>query len=149
MEIILAKTEDSKKLTEITKVSKAYWGYSIAQLKLWDADLTITENDIAENKVMKVLENNEIIAYYSLKKAEGKKVKLDNLFVLPGYIGKGIGSTLLNNAIQYCLKLNCIEVWLESDPNATNFYLKHGFKVIAQKESSVPGRYLPIMSKTI
>jgi len=38
---------------------------------------------------------------------------------------------------------------LEADPNATNFYLKMGFKIIEQKESSIPNRFLPIMEKDL
>ena len=149
MEIVAAQTEDHLKLTEITGKSKSYWGYSAEQLMLWNTDLTITASYIAENTVVKAVINKNIVAYYSLLKPQDGKIKLDNLFVLPAYMGRGIGSKLLTNALQVVVKLNCNEMWLEADPNSEDFYARHNFMTIGQKESSIPNRYLPVMCITL
>jgi ribosomal protein S18 acetylase RimI-like enzyme len=148
-QIIPAMIKDADELTEITKISKAHWNYSEEQLKQWESDLTITEKYISENRVFKFLKGEKIIAYYSLFPPVNQRIQLDNLFVLPEDIGKGIGNMLLNDAIKASAKSKCKEIWLEADPNAESFYLKNGFKIIGRKESSISGRFLPVMQKLI
>src|SRR4051812_28173078 len=99
-QIIPADKNDSEKLTALTRISKAHWGYTAEQLEKWEADLTISANYIDENSVFKFMIGEKIVAYYSLFFPEEQRIQLDNLFVLPDYIGKGIGTLLLNNAIE-------------------------------------------------
>ena len=145
MKIIPAVPEDHLVLTSITKRSKGYWGYSTEQLIAWTEDLTITEEHVRENTVMNFVEADEIVAYYSLSPLMETKVRLNNLFILPKVIGKGLGSLLLQHAFQTAESLGAKSMELDADPHAEAFYAKFSFVVIGQKESSIPGRYLPIM----
>lgn len=150
MKLVPAKVQDHERLTFITRQSKAYWNYSEAQLKEWEGDLLITPDFIQKNIVFQLIDKEEIIAYYTLIENEGKSsILLENLFILPDYIGRGLGKFLLNDAIQKAIDLEYTEMSLEADPNATDFYLKMGFKIIDQKQSSIPNRFLPIMTKQL
>ena len=51
--------------------------------------------------------NEEIIAYYSLHPPQNGIIHLENLFILPAYIGKGFGKLLLEAAIQEATSLAC------------------------------------------
>ena len=51
----------------------------------------------------------------------------------------------MQHAIKYCTEGSCAIINVLSDPNAAAFYEKCGFKVIAERESSILGRYLPEM----
>jgi hypothetical protein len=86
-EITKSTVEDNEILTEITKKSKAYWGYSVEQMEIWSESLTITKNYIEANNVYKLVVDNLTIGYYSYINLNEKEVILDNLFVLPNYIG--------------------------------------------------------------
>lgn len=143
--ICRAQPADAEALTGITKSSKAFWGYSKSQLELWAGELTITPAYIKEFLVFKLVSTDVVLAYISLHPGEDGRYKLENLFVLPTYIGKGFGKQLLEHARQQCTALGARLLWLESDPHATAFYLKQGFTVTGQRESSIPGRFLPIM----
>ncbi|MCB9315805.1 MAG: GNAT family N-acetyltransferase [Lewinellaceae bacterium] len=132
-------------MTQITKASKAYWGYSKTQLELWADELTISPAYIEEFLVFKLVSGDTVLAYISLHPGENGRFKLENLFVLPKHIGKGFGKNLLEYAKQQCNALGAKVLWLESDPHATAFYLKQGFVVTGQRESSIPGRFLPVM----
>ncbi len=149
MKIIPAVPEDHSVLTTITKLSKGYWGYSAEQLLLWAEDLTITEQHIRENIVINLAEADEIVAYYSMSPLMGTKVRLNNLFILPKAIGKGYGRSLLQHAIKGAENLGAKVMELDADPHAEAFYKKFGFEVVGQKESSIPGRFLPIMQKQL
>ena len=146
--ILPAKPKDFKELTSITKHSKAYWGYTGTQLKMWEDELTVSAPYIEKNIVKKVINKEQILGYYALHPPKNTSIYLEMLFILPKYIGKGIGKLLLEDAFMKAKALGCKEMSLKADPNATNFYLKFGFKIIDKEESSIPGRYLPIMVKT-
>ena len=94
MKIKKASINDNEILTEITKKSKAYWGYSEEQILKWNNNLTISKDYIENNSVFKLVNNNKIVGYYSYIIKEEKNVILDNLFILPEYIGKGFGKYL-------------------------------------------------------
>lgn len=145
MEIIKANTDDHKILTEITKKSKAYWGYSNEQMEEWSDLLTIKEEYIKNNEVYKLLINNSTVAYYSYFSINANTLKLDNLFVLPDEIGKGYGKLLMNDFISKIKQSEKTKIILDADPNAQKFYESFGFSKIGQIETSIKDRFLPIM----
>ncbi len=145
--IIKAEISDHQILSAITKASKAYWGYSQEQMKEWDEELTIQPDYIKENIVYKLIENDEVIGYYSLEEHSNTLLKLENLFIHPDHIGRGFGEYLMEHAFLKAKELECEEMILESDPNASLFYEKLGFVTVGQKETSIKGRYMPIMKK--
>ncbi|KAF2337931.1 GNAT family N-acetyltransferase [Flavobacterium ginsenosidimutans] len=145
MNIQNAKTEDHIRLTEITKKSKAYWGYSDEQMEKWNNNLTITRDYIEENPVFNLIDENQIIGYYSYLRLENNQVKLDNLFILPEYIGKGFGSFLMNDFLERMRNEKCQKIILDSEPNAEQFYQKIGFTKIGEFETSIKNRFMPIM----
>jgi predicted N-acetyltransferase YhbS len=55
------------------------------------------------------------------------------LFVDPDFIGRGIGSALLQEGVELALKANHGKVTLESTLNATTFYERFGFREVARK----------------
>ncbi|WP_070138505.1 GNAT family N-acetyltransferase [Crocinitomix algicola] len=145
MEILKAEITDDKILTKITKESKAYWGFPTETLLKWEHLLTISQKYIEENNVIKLVNNTEIIGYYSFFKIDKKTLKLDNLFILPSYIGIGLGKVLMNHFLDQTKKLGIEKITLEAEPNAEDFYKKFGFVTIGQLESSIKDRFLPIM----
>lgn len=138
---------DHIELSKLTKISKAYWGYSAEQILEWDEALTITPAYIKTNQVFKLCIDETIIGYYSYVEKSMKAVHLDNLFVLPSYIGKGFGQLLMLDFLERVKREDCTSITLDSEPQAERFYAKFGFEVIGQLPTSIEGRYLPIMQK--
>ncbi len=145
MKIEKASINDNEILTEITKKSKAYWGYSEEQILKWNDNLTITTAYIENNSVFKLINNDETVGYYSYIIEEKRNVLLDNLFILPKYIGKGFGKYLMNDFLNRMKNEKFEKIRLDSEPNAENFYLKFGFKKIGEFETSIKNRFMPIM----
>jgi N-acetylglutamate synthase-like GNAT family acetyltransferase len=141
-----ANSDDHEILTEITKSAKAFWGYSNNQMAQWNDALTISKEYIESNFAYKLIKENQVIGYYSYFHLENTIVKLDNLFVLPNYIGKGFGNYLILDFLNR-IKENCgiNKVLLNADPNSEKFYQKFGFETIGHLESSIKNRFLPIM----
>ncbi|WP_281638030.1 GNAT family N-acetyltransferase [Flavobacterium marginilacus] len=149
MGIKKAHTDDHKILTEITKKSKANWGYSEEQILKWNNNLTISKDYIENNSVYKLVNGNEIIGYYSYIIKEQNNVLLDNLFILPEYIGKGFGKYLMNDFLDRMKNEKFEKISLDSEPNAERFYLKFGFKKIGEFETSIKNRFMPIMEMSL
>ncbi|TDO98462.1 GNAT family N-acetyltransferase [Flavobacterium sp. 245] len=136
---------DNEILTAITKKSKAYWGYSAEQIQKWDQNLTISQDYIRNNNTFKLIDNDLIIGYYSYLFENEKTVKLDNLFILPEYIGKGFGKYLLLDFVARIKEEKIEKIILDSEPNAAEFYSKMGFVKIGEFETSIKNRFMPIM----
>jgi GNAT superfamily N-acetyltransferase len=150
MNVILKATLDNAEvLTEITKKSKAHWGYSNEQLEEWSQILTVTPEYIKANPVYKLVVDNFIAGYYSYINQSTNEVLLDNLFVLPSYIGRGYGKFLLTDFINRVKTEGIKKIVLEADPNAEMFYSNFGFVRTGEIVTGVKDRYLPIMELNI
>ena len=145
MTVEKSNKEDSEILTVITKKSKAHWGYSDEQMNIWSELLTISESYIETNSVYKFIVDDKIIGYYSYRIAGEDTVKLDNLFLLPDFIGKGFGKVMMHDFLMRLKNTTVKNIMLDSDPHAENFYAKFGFVKTGQLETSIKDRYLPIM----
>ena len=145
MNIVKANIEDSIILTDITFLSKAYWGYSAKQMEIWRPQLVLTEDYILKNNVFCLHIKEEIIGYFSWFEKDELTAKLDNLFLLPNYIGMGYGRCLMNTFMRQTKLQGYKILELDADPNTTKFYAKFGFKIIGQLKTSTKDRYLPIM----
>ncbi len=147
--IIQADCNDCEILTTITKKSKAYWGYDKKDLESWDSELTITKQYIEEKSVYKLVLNNKIAGYYAFICESISCVRLDYFFVSPEFIGRGYGSILLKDFLQKMENYRIKDIILDADPNAQVFYEKFGFKKVSKIPSSIQGRFLPVMHKSL
>ncbi len=145
-----AKPSDHKKLTEISFSSKRYWNYPNSYFEIWKNELTIKTNYIEKNLVYKAEYNNQIIGYYAITNVEKsffsgpiriqKGHWLEHIFIIPEYIGKKIGSALMEHAKNQCLSLNCNILRIMADPHSKNFYQKIGAEFIKEIPSNIEGR---------
>lgn len=145
MNIVKATIEDDLVLTAITKRSKSTWGYTEEQLLEWNDSLTVTKEYIQTYDVFKLVSENEIIGYYSYGYESEGVVLLDNLFILPEYMGTGLGKMLMLDFLESIRKYGIPRIRLYSDPNAEQFYTKFGFRTVGKLETKIENRFLPIM----
>ncbi len=147
--IVSADSNDAKKLTEIALTSKAFWGYSKELIESWREDLTITPKMILGCFVFKFIVNDAIAGFYALNPPKVNTIELEMLFVLPAFIGKGIGKDLLHHSFEKVKNQNVKSMTLLADPNAVPFYASQGFYEIDKKESSIAGRFLSVLQKDL
>lgn len=144
--IVRAQPEHADSLTQIAIAAKRHWNYPEAWIQFWLPQLTISADYIASNEVWMMIDKEKPLAFYALSQDEEGDV-LGHLWVLPEYIGKGIGKQLFNHALERCKLLNIHALRIYADPNAQTFYEKMGAKKISEHHSDLFGkdRVLPIM----
>ena len=146
LKIRRADPEEADTLSQIAFTAKAHWGYPERWLEIWKPQLTFSPEYFEENESWVAETNGIPIAFYTLQEKDGN-AWLDNLFVSPTFIGKGLGKTLFLHAADLCRQRGFRALQLEADPNAAGFYEKMGMYKIGARHSQVEGqpRVLPIM----
>jgi len=139
------ESEHAEALTNLTFISKAYWGYTRMQMDLWKDELTITTDSFRAYQFYGLVKENQIVGFYSYQIKEDQ-CYLDHLFVHPEHLHKGHGKSLVKDLHSRIRSLKKTHIYLYSDPHAENFYLKMGYKRVGQKTTAIKDRYLPIMT---
>lgn len=138
--------KEADALTQIALSAKRHWGYPERWMELWTPQLTFTPDYFEEHEGWVAVDSHKPIAFYTLEDHDGI-AWIENLWVLPEYIGKGIGKELIHHAISLARRRGYKSLQLEADPNAMGFYEKMGMRRIGERRSEVDGsvRILPIM----
>jgi len=144
IEIKPARVEDAPRLTAIAMAAKAHWGYPKHWLERWEPSLTIYPEYIRANQVVTAILNQSLVGFYSLI-GTPPRLELDQLWVYPSFIGKGIGKVLYTDAVKRAVELGAQELQIESDPHAEGFYLHMGARRIGEYVYELDGepRVLP------
>jgi len=148
--IRLAKPVEADVLTHIAISAKRYWGYPEHWIALWTPQLTFTPEYFEENESWVAVDGDRRIGFYTLQDKNGI-AWMGDLWILPEYIGKGIGRQLFVHALELVRKHKYKILQLEADPNAQGFYEKMGMRKIGERRSEVDGqpRILPLMEMTL
>ena len=146
LQIRRAKPEQAEVLTHIALAAKAYWGYPERCMEIWRPQLTFNSQYFVGNESWVANADDGPIGFYALQ-AKGENAWIENLWVLPEFIGKGVGKTLFLHAVELSRQRGYKTLQLEADPNAIGFYEKMGMQKIGERQFAVEGqpRILPIM----
>ncbi len=140
-----AQLSESKLLSNLALSSKAYWGYSKEFIDACRQELTYSEKDLKNNHFFVAEIDDFIVGFYGLEVLSASQIELLALFIAPCFINRGYGRKLIEHAKFTASKLGGKVIIIQGDPNAKNFYLKVGGKLIGKRESaSISGRYLPV-----
>ena len=137
-----ARPDEADTLTQLTFASKRHWGYPEEWMALWTDDLTISTEYIEKNMVVVAEKDKKLLGYISIKE-DSSKFYLDNIFIHPSHIRKGIGEKLLAIGLDWCRKNQVVQLHVYSDPYSKGFYEKTGAMYIKEIESEV------ILSRTL
>jgi ribosomal protein S18 acetylase RimI-like enzyme len=138
--------QEASALSQIAFAAKAYWGYPERWLEIWKPQLTVSPEYFEKNESWVAEADGNLIAFYTLQEKVGN-AWIENLWVSPEFIGKGVGKKLFLHAAALSRERGYKILQLEADPNAVGFYEKMGMHKIGERHSEVEGqlRILPIM----
>ncbi|MFQ5955797.1 MAG: GNAT family N-acetyltransferase, partial [Kiloniellales bacterium] len=86
----------------------------------------------------------QVVGVASLSR-DGDEAELENLWVLPGFIGRGIGKVLFEHVAATARRQGCSRLRIVSDPNARAFYERMGARIDGDVPSRPEGRRLPCL----
>ena len=133
-----AEPDDAGALTALAYRSKAFWGYSSAQLARWHDALMVTPASIAAWPTFVAEMDGVIAGTYQLTGPEAARV-LEFLWVDPAYIGRGIGGKLLAHALTQAVSMRARTLAVDADPYAAAFYLHQGATYVGAVPAPIEG----------
>lgn len=144
------KPEEADEMTSIALSAKAHWGYPERWMKIWAPQLTFSLEYFEEYESWAAEADGVPVAFYTLQEKDGNGW-IENLWVLPEFIGRGIGKRLFLHAVNRSRMRGHLVLQLEADPNALAFYEKMGMRRIGERKSEIEGqpRILPVMEMSL
>lgn len=138
--------DDAERLSRIAYAAKAHWGYPAAWMEEWREIFTFTRGYFETNESWAAVLDDKPVAFCTLQERNGI-AWIENLWVLPEYMGKGIGKQLFVHVIKIARERGFNKLQLESDPNAAGFYARLGMHKIGERRADMDGqsRTLPLM----
>jgi ribosomal protein S18 acetylase RimI-like enzyme len=146
LQIRRALPEEADVLSQIAFSAKAHWGYPKRWMGIWKPQLTFSPAYFEENEGWVAEIDGLPMAFYTLQEKAGN-AWIENLWVSPEVIGKGVGKRLFLHAAALSRQRGYKALQLEADPNAVGFYEKMGMVQIGERHSEIENepRILPIM----
>lgn len=120
-----ARADDAARVTTLVWAAKAHWGYRPEHLAAWADQLTIRAEQLRSQPAWVVEDDSDIIGFCSLQLTDGAAA-LDNLWVAPGAMRRGLGRRLLEVALARARETGFAELCIDADPYAAGFYVACG-----------------------
>jgi GNAT superfamily N-acetyltransferase len=139
-----ARAQEGERLREIAIASKSYWGYDLERVRQWAAMGDYSPKWLRETEVYVAEADGRAVAWTALI-PRGELLWLDDLWVEPAWIGKGVGSRLFRHAVERASELGGTQLEWEAEPNAVGFYEKMGGRYLRDSKPSEWGRVLAVM----
>ena len=132
-------------LIALTIRSKASWGYNDDFMARFGATSVTRELVGARRSCVVALDGHRAVGFAVLDD-ENERAWLEDLWVEPGYFGRGVGRDLVGACVERSREWGRRVLALESDPHAEGFYARLGAVRVGERASEVaPDRNLPLM----
>ncbi|MDP9233352.1 MAG: GNAT family N-acetyltransferase [Actinomycetota bacterium] len=135
---------EGKLLREIAIAAKSYWGYDSTWVREWAEGGDFSAEALAQRDVF-VADVGSAPVGWEATIPKGEVCWLEDLWVAPAWIGKGIGTRLWRYAAEHAQRVGARRLEWEAEPNAVGFYERMGGRYLRDSEASEWGRALPVM----
>lgn len=139
-----AHPHEGERLREVAIASKSYWGYDLERVRQWGAAGDFSPEWLRATEVYVAEADGQTIAWAALI-PKGDVLWLDDLWVEPAWIGRGIGARLFRHALERGRRFGAKRLEWEAEPNAVGFYERMGGRYLRDGEPSEWGRVLAVM----
>ena len=135
--------DEGARLKEIAIASKGFWGYEPERVREWADRGDFSPARLSELSLFVAEAEGRVIGWASLIPS-GKTAWLEDLWIEPDWIAKGVGSRLFRHAAEHARRSGATTMELEAEPNALGFYDKMGARRLRDSTSEW-GRTLSVM----
>jgi predicted N-acetyltransferase YhbS len=128
-----AEPKDAQRLREVARAAKGHWGYDEELVRSWAASIALQgEIEVAE-------EDGTVVGWSAILPGEDGAYVLEDLWVVPECMGRGIGAELFRGAADRARELGASALEWGSEPNAVGFYERAGARVVGRHLSEWNG----------
>ena len=139
-----ARPQEGDRLREIAVAAKAHWGYDEDWVRGWAAQGDFSQEALAARPVLVADLGGRAIGFATLI-AQGDVCVLDDLWIDPDWIGRGIGTRLFEACAERARDLGAKRLEWEAEPNAVGFYQRMGGRYLRESAPTELGRRIPVM----
>ena len=139
------RPSEGARLREIAIASKAHWGYELERVREWAAGGDYTDEALARDNVYVAEADGRAVAWAALRRKDDDACWLEDLWVEPEWIGKGVGTELFELCRERARELGATRLEWEAEPNSVGFYEKRGGRVVDDSRIGSWGRPIPLM----
>lgn len=133
------------RLREITVDAKAYWGHDPAWVESWVEAGDFPGVAVARGEA-RLAEVDEAVAGWSALQLRGDVAWLEDLWVAPSFMGRGVGKALFLDAVARARTAGAVRLEWEADVDAVGFYERMGGRRVRDSDATELGRILPVMA---
>jgi GNAT superfamily N-acetyltransferase len=126
-------------LREIAFAAKAHWGYDRERVRAW-------ADSIALDDGREIFVEDDAWASVFIR---GEICWLEDLWVAPSAMGRGIGRRLFERAAGIGRERGCTRMEWDAEPNAVGFYERMGASHVRDGDVTEWGRVLPVMGVSL
>jgi GNAT superfamily N-acetyltransferase len=138
------RPDEGERLREIAIASKSHWGYEESQVRDWAAQGDFSAEALAAKEILVAEADGRAVGFATLISKGGLCV-LDDLWLEPGWIGRGLGSKLFEACARRARQLGATRLEWEAEPHAVGFYDKMGGRYLRDSDQTPFGRVIPVM----
>ena len=145
MKLRRAEHGDVERLRAITVAAKAHWGHDLEWVESWVAAGDFAQVAVGRGEAW-LAELYGDVAGWSALQTDGDVAWLEDLWVDPPYMGRGVGRALFLDAAARARAAGAVRLDWEADLDAVGFYERMGARRVRDSNVTELGRILPIMA---
>jgi GNAT superfamily N-acetyltransferase len=134
---------EGERLREVAVAAKSHCDYDPERVEQWAADGDFSPKGLSEEVYVAEIDGRAV-GWASLI-PKGDVCCLDDLWVEPRWMGKGVGARLFRHAAERARRLGGRVLEWEAEPNAVGFYERMGARHLRDGDTSAWGRVLSVM----
>jgi GNAT superfamily N-acetyltransferase len=135
---------DFGRLREIAVDSKAHWGYDRGRVEEWAEGSAFDPKSLGNRLVYVGEADGDPVGWASLV-PRGEVGWLEDLWVEPAWIGRGVGRMLFEHVKERARDLGATRLEWEAEPNARGFYERMDGSYVRDSEVTEWGRVLEVL----
>jgi GNAT superfamily N-acetyltransferase len=139
-----AHPAEGERLREIAVAAKSHWGYEPERVESWAAQGDFSPEGLSAKAFLVAEAGGRAIGFASLVD-RGENCVLDDLWIEPECIGRGVGSKLFEACVTEARHRGATRLEWDAEPNAVGFYERLGARYLRDSEATVFGRVIPVM----
>src|SRR5439155_20701258 len=112
--------DEATLLRQLTINSKAYCGYDLGYIERWIANGDFSPTGLADKNAFVAEADGEAVGWAALI-ARDDLCWLDDMWVEPEWIGRGIGTLLFRHALKLTVALGAQRLEWQAETNAVSF----------------------------